>query len=60
MKTIIYNYEEIVNEEDLRQRVLAAAQRIRQEAPFQRVRDNYSRRMEACLQAEGGHFEHLM
>lgn len=60
MKSLVYSDGEIENVEDLRQRIINAAQRIRLEAPFQRVRDNYSRRLEACLHAEGGHFEHFL
>lgn len=60
MKTLVYNGEEIDDVEDLRQRIFNAAERIRYEAPFQRVRGNFTRRVEACLRADGGHFEHFL
>lgn len=60
MHTLIYEGGEIENVEELQQRIFNAAQRIRREAPFPRIRDNYLRRMGGCLLAEGGHMEHFM
>lgn len=62
LKNLVYDRrQEILDVEDLRDRVVTAAQLIRQEMPsFQAVHDNFSRRIEACIRARGGHFEHLL
>ncbi|EZA62845.1 hypothetical protein X777_01160 [Ooceraea biroi] len=60
LKTIVYA-RPIENAEDLLQRVEQASQTIRQTAGiFQRIRDSIQRCYKACIEAQGGHFEHFL
>lgn len=60
MKSLVYDRRpDIENAEDLRDRIFLAAQHIRDNMPnFTRVHNNFRRRIDACLRAQGGHFEH--
>lgn len=60
MKTIVYRTD-VENAEDLQQRILAAGEEIRNTpGVFERVRSNFHRRLEACMQAHGGHFQQFL
>lgn len=57
LKTIVYRTE-IADEADLQQRIFAAAETIRNRpGTLTHVRDNFRRRLEACLRADGSHFQ---
>lgn len=52
---------EVHTVEDLRARITAVAVRMRNnQRAFRRLKGNFLRRCRLCIQAEGGHFEHLM
>lgn len=60
MKSQVYQTE-VRNEQDLRERITAAADSIRQKVGFfQRVRDNWLRRCALCVEVNGQHFENLL
>ena len=61
MKSLVYTDTEFETLEELRGRVFHAGNVIREQPGiFARVRDNWLRRCQACLDANGNHFEHLL
>jgi hypothetical protein len=51
----------VVNEEALHHRIVDASQTIRiYLGIFERMRRSMMRRVEACMESHGGHFEHLL
>lgn len=60
LKTLVY-LTPIQNEQELRNRIIDSCRTI-QNTPgiFQRVRESMRRRLDACIQAGGGHFQHLL
>lgn len=61
MKAFVYNGIEVANEEDLQQRIFQAAAHIREDrAVFNRLLRKFTERVQACIDANGGHFEHLL
>lgn len=61
MKTLVYNGVDINDEDELRHRVFQAAETIRaMPNTLERVRNNWLRRLQACVDSDGGHFEHLL
>lgn len=61
MKSLVYNDRAaIANEEDLRQRIVAAAEQIRAEIRETDINGGFIRRLEACIRARGSHFEHFI
>lgn len=60
MKNVVYATD-IASDNELRQRIFAAALKIRNtERIFERVCDNWKRRVRACMETGGRHFEHLL
>lgn len=60
MKELVYRTP-VENEAELQRRVFAAAETIRNDPGiFERVRASLLRRAEACIRANGAHFEHLL
>lgn len=60
LKSLVYSTP-IETEEELRNRIVASCQTIRNTPGiFQRVRGSMRRRAEACILAEGGHFQQLI
>ena len=48
-------------QKSLHRRVMGACETIRNhQGVFERVRQSMIRRVHACLEARGGHFEHLL
>lgn len=59
-KALVYSVP-VINVEELRERINNAFETIRNTAGiFQRVNHNIYRRYEACVEMDGGHFEHLL
>lgn len=60
LKQLVYA-SPVNNVQELRERVQNACQTIRSNAGiFGRVRQSLMRRANACIAANGGHFEHLL
>ncbi|KAM0730400.1 hypothetical protein ACS0PU_002729 [Formica fusca] len=60
LKTLVYAVE-ITNEEKLHQRIVDACKTIRnRHGIFERVRQSVIRRVHACIETGGGHFEHSL
>jgi hypothetical protein len=61
LKSLIYTAAPIQNQEDLRNRIVAGCETIRNTPGiFERVRQSMRRRAEACIMAAGGHFQQLL
>lgn len=59
LKSLVYNTIPIANVHELRQRLNAALDTIT--VPMlQRVQENIVRRLNLCIEMDGGHFEHLL
>jgi hypothetical protein len=60
LKSLVYATP-VDNEEALHHRIVDACQTIRNfPGIFQRMRLSMMRRVEACIESRGGHFEHLL
>ena len=60
LKSLVYSTP-INNVEDLRQRIIDCCNSIKQKPGiFERVRQSMRRRLECCIQIQGGHFEQLL
>ena len=60
MKAMVYRTP-IQSVEDLTDRIMVAANHIRNNVDeLRRVTNSLLRRAEACIRADGGHFEHLI
>jgi hypothetical protein len=60
LKTLVYAAS-VDNEEALHHRIVAACQTIRcYPGIFERMRRSMMRRVEACTESHGGHFQHLL
>lgn len=60
MKELVYA-QQVNNVDELTQRIFDAANTIRENVHVcERVRRNWVRRNEACVEVNGGHFEHLL
>lgn len=60
LKVLVYATE-IANEETLHQRIVDACETIRnRHGIFERVQQSMIRHVHACIEAGGGHFEHLL
>lgn len=61
MKSLVYdNRPEIETENELRNRVFAAADTIRHNLFNYDINENWVRRVNACVRANGNHFEHFL
>jgi hypothetical protein len=63
MKALVYDDNQPPPDtvDEVRNRLFAAAKTIRMEmGNFDGVRQSLSRRTEACIRTNGGHFEHLL
>lgn len=60
LKTLVYKTP-VQDLEDLRNRIIVSC-RVIQDTPgiFDRIRGSMRRRLDACVMAEGGHFQHLI
>lgn len=58
MKTKVYS-SPIESEEDLNRKIVNFSNTLRNPDTLQRVQFNFRRRVNACVQENGGHFEHL-
>lgn len=60
LKTLVYSTP-VQNVEDLRHRIIQACNEIRNTPGiFERIRRSMRRRLESCVLAGGGHFEHML
>ena len=60
LKALVYRTP-IQDVQSLRARIMAGCETIRNTPGiFQRIRDSIRRRVDACINADGGHFEHLL
>lgn len=60
LKSLIYT-NPVENIDDLRNRIVAGCETIRNSPGiFHRIRNSMRRRVDACIEAEGGHFQHLL
>jgi hypothetical protein len=59
MKALVYKTP-VGNQDDLFNRVMDAAGHIRNHRGMLRVQDSLIRKAHACVDANGGHFEHLL
>lgn len=59
MKAFVYS-KEIETKQELIQRIYAAAQQIREELPRIEITKGILKRILACIQSQGGHFEHFL
>lgn len=60
LKTLVY-VTPVENVEDLRGRIIASCDTIRNTPGlFQNIRNSMRRRVESCIVAHGGHFQHLL
>jgi hypothetical protein len=59
LKTLVYAAP-VDNEEALHHRIVDACYTIRNYPSIERMRRSVMRRVEACIESHGGHFEHLL
>ena len=60
LKSLVYSTP-INSEDDLLERIVSSCERIRNTPGiFQHVRDSMKKRVVACIDVSGGHFEHLL
>lgn len=61
LKSLVYDVGPVPSIEVLRQRIIDGFEEIRNTpGVLERVRQNMRRRMEGCITARGGHFQHLI